>query len=338
MPAPRPRATPLGGSLVVLAALVAAGCGAGHAPPTSTQRGTSTTAPSPTPPASATTVVGGGLASVSHVFVVVMENLGAGPAMSVAGFASLAHRFQSTTGWYAASHPSLPNYLALVSGSTWGIDSDCTSCTVQGPDLGAQLSAAGVSWDAYFEGMPTPCFLGPQSPDGSYAQKHDPFAYFDDIRSSPSLCSHLQPLTSLTPLLSGPAASVPRFVWVTPSLCHSGHDCLPSVAATWLEGFVAGVTASAAWREGGLLVVTWDEGDGSAAMDPRTGAVTSTGGGGPVLALVAAPGAPAGRVLAGPYDHYSLLATVEDVFGLAKLGAAADAGVAPLSAFLSGGS
>ena len=275
---------------------------------------------------------------MGHVFVVVMENLGASAALSVPAFTSLAQRYQSTTGWYAASHPSLPNYLALVSGSTWGITSDCTDCTVKGPNLGTELSSAGITWGAYFEGMPSPCFLGPQSPDGSYAEKHDPFAYFDDIRSSPALCGHLQPLTALGPLLSGPASGVPRFVWVTPSLCHSGHDCAPAEAGVWLEDFVESVTASAAWRQGGLLVVTWDEGNSDTGVDPRTGKVTSSGGGGPVLTLVMAPGAPSGRVLAGPYDHYSLLATVEDVFGLPRLGAAGDAGVRPLTAFLSPGS
>ena len=312
------------------AALLLAGCGV-----TAHDRTTTTVPPTSTSSsATSTTTTPAALAAVGHVFVVVMENLGAGEATSVPALASLAHRYQSTTRWYAASHPSLPNYLALVSGSTWGITSDCTSCTVRGANLGAQLSSAGVSWGAYFEGMPSPCFLGPQSPDGSYAQKHDPFAYFDDIRSSPALCGHLQPLSSLTPLLAGPAAGVPRFVWVTPSMCHSGHDCPPAVAGSWLEGFVGTVTASAAWRQHGLLVVIWDEGDGTAGVDPATGAVGASGGGGAVLAIVAAPGAAPGRVVPGPYDHYSLLATVEDVFGLPRLGAAAAAGEAPLTAFL----
>jgi hypothetical protein len=336
-----PRRAQRGGPVLLalslaLALSVVSGCAAGgrhRTPAVTTAPGTT----SSTAPATAATTPDGALASVHHVFVVVMENLGAGAAASVPSLAALAHRYESTTGWYAVSHPSLPNYLALVSGSTWGITSDCTSCTVQGANLGSQLSAAGISWGAYFEGMPSACFLGAQSPDGSYAQKHDPFAYFTDIRSNPSLCSHLQPLSSLVPLLAGPAPGVPRFVWVTPSMCHSGHDCAPAVAGSWLAGFVRTVTASAAWRDGGLLVVTWDEGDTDAAMDPGTGSVGSGGGGGQVLTLVAAPGAEAGRVLAGPFDHYSLLATVEDVFGLPRLGAAAEAGVAPLTAFLSPG-
>ena len=199
-----------------------------------------------------------------------------------------------------------------------------------------QLSAAGISWGAYFEGMPSTCFLGPQSPDGSYAQKHDPFAYFEDIRSNTALCDHLQPLSALTPLLSGPASAVPRFVWVTPNLCDDGHDCSASVAGTWLSSFVAQVTASSAWRDDGLLVVTWDEGETDAGFDPSTGAPTSSGGG-QVLTLVVTPDGPAGRSLPGPYDHYSLLRTVEDGLGLPHLGEAAAAAVSPMSAFFAGG-
>jgi phospholipase C len=277
-----------------------------------------------------------GVPSLAHVFVVVMENLGAQHALAVPTIAQLAHQYQSTTHWYAVSHPSLPNYLALVSGSTFGVDSDCTSCVQRGPNLGSQLSRAGVSWSAYFEGMPSPCFLGPQSPDGSYAQKHDPFAYFDDIRASLTLCGHLQPLSALTPLLEGPAAGVPRFVWVTPSMCHSGHDCAPAVAGSWLTGFVSQITASRAYENGGMLVVTWDEGDTDAGMNPADGAVTSDGGG-EVLTLVMIPGSPSGRALAGPYDHYSLLRTVEDGLGLPHLGQAAAPGVQPLGAFFTAG-
>ncbi len=284
-----------------------------------------------------TTTQAPALSSLSHVFVVVMENLGASQALGTAQIAAVARRYAYTTAWYAASHPSLPNYLALASGSTWGVTSDCTSCIQSGADLGAQLSQAGVSWGAYFENMPSPCYLGPESPDGLYAQKHDPFAYFADIRSDPALCAHLQPFTALPPLLSGPATAVPRFVWVTPNLCDSGHDCSPSAAGAWLERFVSEVTASSAWQHGGLLVVTWDEGGSDAAMDPQTGTIGSSGGGGTVLGIVAAPGAQAGGVLPGPYDHYSVLKTVEEAFGLPLLGAAAAPAVAPLSAFLGSG-
>jgi len=321
--------------IAVLAVTVLAGCrSAVHT--SSGLRSSTTSGPAP-PTSTTTTTEASALSSVSHVFVVVMENLGASQALATPSIAATARRYAYTTTWYAASHPSLPNYLALASGSTWNVTSDCTSCFQRGDNLGAQLSRAGVSWGAYFENMPTPCFLGPESPDGLYAQKHDPFAYFTDIRSDPGLCAHLQPYTALPPLLSGPQPAVPRFVWVTPNLCDSGHDCSPSSAGAWLGHFVSQVTASSAWQHGGLLVVTWDEGESDASMDPQTGAVGSSGGGGTVLGIVATPGTPPGRVLPGPYDHYSVLKTVEEAFGLPLLGAAAAPAVAPLTAFLGTG-
>jgi phospholipase C len=178
--------------------------------------------------------------------------------------------------------------------------------------------------------------LGPQSADGSYAQKHDPFAYFRDVRATPSQCAHLQPLGALTGLLaSAPSSAVPRFVWVTPNLCHSGHDCGAATGGAWLAGFVNSVTASSAWRDGGALVVTWDEGTDSRGLDPATGAVLADGGGGNVLTLVIAPGVRAGEKVGTPFDHYSLLRTVEDAFGLPLLRAAAAPGTRPMTAFWS---
>jgi hypothetical protein len=266
-----------------------------------------------------------------------MENTSAADALAVPQIAGLAARYARASAWYAEAHPSLPNYLALVAGSTFGVTSDCTDCYQDAPDLATQLTGAGITWGAYFEGMTAPCFLGPESPDGTYAQKHDPFAYFRDVRASSSVCSHLQPFSALTPLLASgaPATSVPRFVWVTPNLCHSGHDCGPSTGGAWLAGFVTSVTASPAWRDGGALVVTWDEGTDNRGLDATTGRSGDTDGGGNVLTLVIAPGIPSGLTVSTPFDHYSLLRTVEDAFGLPLLRAAAAPGTAAMTAFWS---
>ncbi len=263
--------------------------------------------------------------ALSHVFVIVMENLGYSGAMATPGFAALASRYAYAGEMYATTHPSLPNYLAMTSGGTWGVTSDCVTCYVSAPNLGEQMSAAGVSWGAYMEGLPNSCFLDPYG-GVDYASKHDPFRYYDDIRSSTSLCAHIQPLTNLSPLLAGPAAGVPRFTWVTPNLCHDGHDCSPTTAAAWLDGFVPQITASAAWRHGGVLFVVWDEGNGGDDSTVGPGdTVNGCCGGGHILLLVIRPGLQAGFHSATPYDQYSLLATIEDGLGLPLLNAAADA-------------
>jgi phosphatidylinositol-3-phosphatase len=259
-----------------------------------------------------------GVPAFSHVFVVMMENLGYSLALATPGFESLVSRYASASNYYAVGHPSLPNYLAITSGGTWGVKSDCIDCYVDKPNIGEQLSKAKISWGAYFEDVPTACYLAPYWGD-YYAGKHNPFRYYDDIRSSRALCSHLVPYRRLAPLLAGPAAKVPRYVWVTPNLCDDGHNCAPAIAAAWLDRFVAGVVKSAAWKAHGVLFVTWDESDSGGPA------------GGQVLTLVISPGLRPGLKVAVPYTHYSVLATIEDAFRLPLLGAARSA--KPMTAF-----
>jgi hypothetical protein len=274
------------------------------------------------------------LPSFAHVFVVVMENLGYRQAIAVPGLAKLMHRYAYASESYAVTHPSLPNYLALTAGTTFGVTSDCWFCYVHGPNLATLLERSHVSWAAYMEGLPGTGWLGPYWPFTGYAGKHDPFRYFDDVRASRSLADHIQPLTRLLPLLSGPATRVPRFVWVTPNLCHDGHDCPAAEAATWLDGFVARLTRSAAWRQHGVLFVTWDEGSGgdARAVDPHD-RIVPTGGGGHILTLVIAPDLPAGLHVAVPLNHYSLLKTIEEAFHLPLIGATDDRELPSFSVF-----
>ena len=267
----------------------------------------------PAPPAGAAP-----LPTFLHLFVVVMENRSYAAAMSDPTVAAIARRGALFTNYYAVAHPSLPNYLAIAGGSTFGVASDCVTCYVSANNLGHQLTAAHVTWAAYLEGAPRPCFLDPYG-GSDYAAKHNPFRYFDDVRASRSACAHLRPLTDLAPTLARPAASVPQFVWVTPNLCHDGHDCSTAAAAAWLTSFVDEVTSSPAYRAGAALVITWDEGDGSAGLTP-SGRASSTGGGGQVPAIVLSTSTRPGTHVDAARNHYSLLATVEDLFGLTRLG------------------
>ncbi len=263
-----------------------------------------------------------------------MENLDYASALATPGLARLADTYALATRYYAVAHPSLPNYLALTSGGTWGVTSDCTSCYRNAPNLLSQLAAARESFDVFLEGVPSACYLAPYG-GVDYAGKHNPFRYYLDVRASRSLCAHLRPYSKLAPLLMGPAARVPRFVWVTPDLCHDGHDCPAATAATWLTGFVGAVTKSAAWRQGGVLFVSWDESNGEDSAVLPGGRVVANGGGGQVMTLVIASGLRHGLRVGVPYNHYSLLATVEDGLGLPLLGKARTA--TPMRAFFSDG-
>ncbi len=260
----------------------------------------------------------------THVFEVVMENFSYAQAMATPGFRSLARRYAYASTYYGASHPSLPNYLALSGGTTFATTSDCTTCYVSAPNLFNQLASARVSFGAFLEGVPSACYLDPWG-GNDYASKHNPWRYYDNVRASRTLCSHLRPYGELGSLLAGPSSRVPRYVWVTPSLCHDGHDCAPGVASSWLASFVSALTKSAAWRDHGVLYVTWDEANGDdAGVLGRQ--VRAFGGGGHVLTLIITPGV-SHVVVKTPLNHYSLLATIEDNFHLARLGFARGASV-----------
>jgi phospholipase C len=226
-----------------------------------------------------------------------MENTSLATALGAPSISSLAAKYTLATNYRAVSSPSLPNYLALTSGSTWGITDDGYHALPAG-GLGAQLTTAGVSWRAYMEGLTA---AGCMSSPYPYALKHNPFAYYGG-----SCPANVVPLDALDADL---ARDTPRFVWITPGLCHDGHDCALAEAGPWLDGLVTRIVASSAWRQGGVLFVVWDEGDGRSSIVPL---------------IVASPDVSSRRVDA-VYDHYSLLAAIEDAFGLPRLGAARDA-------------
>ena len=223
-----------------------------------------------------------------------MENHSYGRALSGKYTSQLAARYQTATDYHAVGFPSLPNYLALTSGSTWGItDNDYHRLPAGG--LGAQLTAAGIEWRAYMEGMSNGCFNSPYP----YALKHNPFAYYGGV------CP--EQVVDFTNFATDMKGNVPKFVWITPGLCHDGHDCPTEVADAWLARTVPLILATPAWQDNGVLFITWDEGDDSANH---------------VLTLAIHP-YPMELVSRVAYNHYSLLATIQDRLGLPRLGRAA---------------
>jgi len=246
--------------------------------------------------------------------VIVMENE---ESTSIIGNASapyingLAHSYGLATQSYAISHPSLPNYLAVTAGSTFGINSDCTTCWVNATNLADQIEASGRTWKSYQEGMPSACFVGDAYP---YMQKHNPWIYYNDIRTNVARCSaHVVPYTQLsTDLANG---SVPNYVWITPNMCNDMHDCSIATGDAWLSQKVPAILNSAAYRNNGVLFITWDEGSTNA------GCCTNAAGG-RIATLVISPLARTGFQSTVQETHYSLLRTIEDSWGLSRLGGA----------------
>jgi hypothetical protein len=281
-----------------LVALVISVCLLAACAPRQPAQVTATHSPTPSPitSESSPTAEPSPAAAPPHIFVIVMENRSYSQAIASSYVSTLAAQYAIATDYHGVSHPSLPNYLALTSGTTWGIADDGFHALPAG-GLGAQLTGAGIEWRAYMEGMSNGCFHSPYP----YALKHDPFAYYG------SACPpQVVPFTQFAADLAG---NTPLFSWITPNLCNDGHDCSTSVADAWLSQTVPAILNSNAWQEGGMLVITWDEGEDSANS---------------VLTLVIRPN-PLNHRSAKPYDHYSLLATIEDTLGVARLGRAAQA-------------
>ncbi len=266
-----------------------------------------------------------------HIILIVLENTGYSVAMNASSmphFAGLAQKNVLLTNYYAISHPSLPNYLALISGSTQGLTSDCTDCYVNAPNLADALDQAGKTWKAYMESMPSPCFVGS---DDSYVQRHDPFVYFDSIRLNASVCNRsVVPMTELSADLS--ANTLPNFSFIMPNLCNSGHDCSVSTADNWLSGMVSALQASPALGDNSLIVITFDEGkssDGSTCCG-------LTRGGGHVATILISPKARSAFQDNTPYNHYSLLRTILAAWNLPALGNTAEPAIQSIEAPWSG--
>jgi phosphatidylinositol-3-phosphatase len=220
--------------------------------------------------------------------------------------------------------------------------------------LADQLTAAGLTWKGYMQDMATPCrHPAPNTFDTTqrarvgdqYAARHNPFVYFRSVLDSGECSANDVDLSALeTDLASG----APSFAFITPNLCEDGHDA-PCVdgrpgglaqADQFLKAWVPKILGSPAWSEGSLLVITFDEAatsDASACCGekpgpntPNPGATTLGPGGGRTGAVLISQYVQPGSVNDMPYNHYSLLRSIEDLFGLDHLGFA---GAGDLAAF-----
>ncbi len=278
------------------------------------------TAPSTRPPGSVGRARDASLADpqAEHIVVIAMENKEYSTIVgsSEAPYLNrLARQKVLLKREYAIAHPSLPDYLSLIGGSTFGITTDCSDCSVRGRNLVDELEAHGISWAAYMQSMPSACYTGATAgtSPAEYVKKHDPFLYFDDIRNRPRRCNKVVPLTQLGPDLD---TGLPAFVWISPNECSDMHSCSISTGDDWLRRWVPRILP--ALGSNGIVVILFDEGTsdlGCCGADP---------GGGHVVAVIAGPGASDRTRIRGPVDHYSILRLIEDEWGLRRLRHAAD--------------
>jgi hypothetical protein len=282
--------------LAFVATLIAAvaGCGASAAP-----KPQAAAAPSVHPCGQP----GSPPARYDHVVWIVMENKSYSDIMGGSSSApferSLGAACGVATAFHAETHPSLPNYLAMTSGSIHGVHDDAppSSHPIRGPSIFSQL---GKRWRALQESMRGPCS---RSASALYAPKHNPAAYYTNLARS---CPKQDVKLTSPPDLSA------RFTFITPNLCHDMHNCGVGTGDRYLAGLIPNIVGSSEYQAGRTAVfITWDEDDGSK--------------GNRVATLVIAPHTPAGTRSATRFSHYSLLRTTEEMLGLKKIGAATKA-------------
>jgi len=257
--------------------------------------------------------------NLSHIVLIVFENKEFGsvignPQMPV--YNKLAGEFTLLTQYYAVTHPSLPNYIALIGGDTFDIDRNCSDCFLSESSLPDLIEAGGRTWKTYQEDMPRPCYLGDTH---IYVQKHNPFMYFDDIRLDTERCERsVVPLTALQSDLE--AGTLPNFLFIKPNLCNDSHDCELDVSDAWLANLlmtlVPGLDATG---ESYAIFMLFEEGQGNHSC---CGLPEEAGGRVPVV--IYSPLVRNGFEDSTQYSHYSLLKTIAAAWGLPYLGHAAD--------------
>lgn len=199
------------------------------------------------------------LGAPTKVLVVVEENHSDRQALAQMPYlAGLAAQYGRTSDYHGVAHPSLPNYLAIAGGSTFGVHDDAgpSAHPLSGASVFGQALAAGHTAKVYADAMPHPC---QSAAAGSYAVKHNPWAYFTAERAACAagdvpLAGALRADTA--------AGRLPEVGMVVPDLCHDGHDCPLETADRWLRDQVGPVLGGADFRTGRLaVVVTFDEDD-----------------------------------------------------------------------------
>ena len=283
--------------------------------PTLTPLPTQTALPTPLPTTTPKPLV----PNFDHIVIIMFENKEFGSVIGnslMPNYNKLAREYTLLTQYYAVTHPSLPNYLGLVGGDTFGVTTDCNDCFVDAPSLPDLIEASGRTWKTYQEDMPSPCFLGDTH---IYVQKHNAFVYFDAIRTDTARCERsVVPFTALQTDIE--AGTLPNYLFIMSNLCNSSHDCTIDMSDAWLTSLLGTlVPALDATGSSYAIFMLFEEGQGTHSC---CGLPAEAGGRVPLV--IYSPLVKNGFEDPTPYTHYSLLKTISEAWGLPYLGHAAD--------------
>ncbi len=238
-----------------------------------------------------------------RVFIIVLENTNYDQALRqpfLQHFASIGVLF---TDYHGVTHPSYPNYLAMVAGSPLGVSND-TPKDLDATSLLDLLEPAGVIWKVYAENLPSPCFRGVASPDGLYARRHEPYISFRNVQENPARCNRIVNAEQLQADVARDA--LPQYSLYIPNVKNDGHNTDVGYSDAWLKGFLSPLLGNPSFMKGTLVVITFDE--------------NGKGWGNQIYTAFVGPMVGAGIREGGDYDHYSLLRTIEENYGIGSLG------------------
>jgi len=234
-------------------------------------------------------------------FIIQFEDAGYNLVSTDENFAKYASMGMLLTNYYALTHPSQPNYWTQVAGDyfNWASNADLN---ISAHHIGDLLEANGFTWKAYQEDWPGHC--SPISVDGNYYRKHNPFISFDNVRNNLVRCNrHIVDASQLDIDIQNNA--LPQYSYYTPNTYNDGQDTGYMFAGRWLDRFLTPKLQMENFIQGTLVVITFDEDDGLENNHIYTA----------LVGLMVPPN----TTDATPYNHYSLLRTIEDNFSIGTL-------------------
>jgi hypothetical protein len=305
----------------------------------------------------------------SHIYIIMEENASyediIGNTADLPYINSLAQTYGFAANYYGVTHTSVPNYIAATAGDIFGSHKDDASQVFDAKNIVDQLESKGLTWATYQEGLPSVGFTGTQDPPtgtGLYVKKHNPFVFFPDIANNPTRLQNVKPMDSLATDLS--SGNAPNYSFIVPNNCHNMHGVSPpasvqynlpwcgyppnftinhtqyQMADAYAKQLITTIMSSKAWTADSIIVLTWDENESSGRplTGPNRGYASSTGccaspagdGGGRVPTIVIT-NTPTHSVSLRPYNHYSLLLTVENNWGLGCLANTCNSAVQPMT-------
>ncbi|KAF9159811.1 hypothetical protein BGX21_002895 [Mortierella sp. AD011] len=246
-------------------------------------------------------------AAFDHIVIIFLENTDYALASTDSYFQALIPQGILLDNYHGLAHPSQPNYIASIGGSTHSVTSDSTyNLSPSYSTIVDLLEAKHLTWKTYQENIPSVCYTGSSS-SSLYYRKHNPFVSYGSIYKNSTRCNNVVPATQFATDVNNGA--LPNYSFYTPNIKNDGHDTTVAYAGQWLTGFLTPLLSNSNFMKNTLVVVTFDEAEDYSDTTNH------------VLALLLgdAVNGTANTVDSTYYTHYSLISTVENNWGLGNL-------------------